>query len=754
MSGPRIKVRGRNVWLVLGIAAASGVGAATAGCSPTGETALDVVLVFGGVAAVVWSAASAPWWAGVVVAALATAFARDSWSLGLGAVATCAGLAIGLGRRALPWSRALVAGLALQVLARLGAVGFFGLTSSIAIVASVALTVLGVTRRPRGERRVMWMVGASVGGFLVLASAGFGIGALHARADLESANRSAQEGLDLIGEGRFAEAQVSLDRARFYFDRADTALGRPWTQLARVVPVVAQHRAAAGDLVDEASQLTDAAARALSEIDVDSLRLSGGRIDLGEISRLEAPLEELNAAVDALSNAITDNESPWLVQPLRDRLGELQADVERQQERGDDALAAVRQAPAMLGAEGPRVYFVAFTTPAEARGLGGFMGNWAEVTIDHGVISFTGFGRTTDLNRGGDVGTKTLSGPDDLLANYGEFLLDDPETRIVGPEAWSNITASPDFPAVAQVIAELYPQSGGRQIDGVFAIDIETIARLMQITGPVAVPEIGRELDAQSVIPYLMREQYLLPVDEARVDALETVARETVTRLLTATLPAPPDLADLLSPMAQQGRLVGWAARHEEEDVLQRINMSGALPELESDGLAITFNNANGSKIDDLLDAQADYSVEPDETTGEATATLTLTLTNNAPASGLPDVIIGNLVDLPKGTNSTYLSVYTPLDFTNATVDGESYPFSVNEDNGYLVLSAFVDIPPKSTMVVELSLVGGLDLSDGYSLVLRTPPTARPFRTTVTVDGTRLAETDGTPGVSRYRPAL
>ncbi len=82
---------------------------------------------------------------------------------------------------------------------------------------------------------------------------------------------------------------------------------------------------------------------------------------------------------------------------------------------------------------------------------------------------------------------------------------------------------------------------------------------------------------------------------------------------------------------------------------------------------------------------------------------------------------------------------------------GDPYAFSVNADSGYLVMSAFIDIPPQSTVVVELSLVGGLDLSDGYSLVLRTPPSARPMTTRVIVDGATIAETDGTPGISRYR---
>ena len=57
----------------------------------------------------------------------------------------------------------------------------------------------------------------------------------------------------------------------------------------------------------------------------------------------------------------------------------------------------------MLGANGKRVYFIAFTTPAEAHGLGGYMGNWAEITMDQGHISVTGFGRTADLAVDGDT---------------------------------------------------------------------------------------------------------------------------------------------------------------------------------------------------------------------------------------------------------------------------------------------------------------------------------------------------------------
>ena len=94
------------------------------------------------------------------------------------------------------------------------------------------------------------------------------------------------------------------------------------------------------------------------------------------------------------------------------------------------------------------MYFIAFTTPAKARGLGGFMGNWAEVTMDAGHISVTDFGRTADLVVDGDT------------------------------EHWVRITSSPHFPDVARLIANGYPAHSGHQVDGVFAMDVYTVAAL------------------------------------------------------------------------------------------------------------------------------------------------------------------------------------------------------------------------------------------------------------------------------------
>ena len=46
---------------------------------------------------------------------------------------------------------------------------------------------------------------------------------------------------------------------------------------------------------------------------------------------------------------------------------------------------------------------------------------------------------------------------------------------------------SPDFPSVTEVFAQLYPASGGSEIDGAIAVDVESIARFLELTGPIQV---------------------------------------------------------------------------------------------------------------------------------------------------------------------------------------------------------------------------------------------------------------------------
>ncbi len=159
---------------------------------------------------------------------------------------------------------------------------------------------------------------------------------------------------------------------------------------------------------------------------------------------------------------------------------------------------------------------------------------------------------------------------------------------------------------------------------------------------------------------------------EGRVDLLAAVSQATAEQVLGGALPSPAVLAEGLSPLAAQGRLVGWATDDDEQALLEAIHLSGALPDLAGgDGVAVVLNNAGENRLDVYLRRELDYEATVDTDTGEVSATATVTLTNTAPSSGLPDSVIGSDAGDDPGTNRTLVSLYSALPIDSATVTRE-----------------------------------------------------------------------------------
>ena len=63
----------------------------------------------------------------------------------------------------------------------------------------------------------------------------------------------------------------------------------------------------------------------------------------------------------------------------------------------ENTALAARLAPTMLGADGPRNYFIGFQTNAEARGTGGLLGGYGIVRVDDGAARVDTLGRNSEL---------------------------------------------------------------------------------------------------------------------------------------------------------------------------------------------------------------------------------------------------------------------------------------------------------------------------------------------------------------------
>jgi hypothetical protein len=759
-------------WLILAVSVAAGLVATIGGPEPTGAPLVDLVLVAAAVGGITWFGAAALRWDAALVALIAGITSFSIVGAAVGVLAAVVGYVLPVipGRRGIV--NAALIGIAMNIAARSHLGWFLGASTLIAIGLAAYLGVVAFRRRTPQSRRGVAVAGVIVAAVAFGGAVGLGIFGYLAADELRAGNAETRAGLAALGDGDVAAAQSSFDTAADSFDAADARLSNPLAAAARFVPGLAQHHRVATELSSEAADAARFLSAELDGVDLDDLTVTNGRIDIAQVRSLQAPLLAIQQRIESLQTRVAAIDSPWLIAPVDDRIDALAIDLAEQRQRSDDALTVALAAPGMLGGDGPRTYYIGFTTPAEARGSGGFMGNWAEMTITDGQIEMTRFGRADDLNLAGDPTVRRFTrgadaGLDEWIAGYGPFNLSSGPDGTTGREPWKNINMSPDIATTGRAIADLYPQSGGGQLDGVFIMDVYTLARFLEFTGPIPLPDGApagaasgtgpSTLTADTAAKFLLNDQYDLTKVDARADVLETFSRSVIDTLLAGTLPAPTRLLDTLGPMVDQGRFTGWMSRADDQAVLEQIGMSGTLPTPGAgDGVAVVFNNAVGNKIDYFLGASASYSVTADARTGTTSARLEVTMTNGAPVDGEPGYVIGNPIGLPVGTNRTRISVFTRLPVKQVLVDGQPAESEPGAEADYFVTSVFVLMPAGATAELSFELDGPMDVADGYELVTRTPPTVAPTpfdidATWIDADGVeyRVTETRREAGSAR-----
>jgi hypothetical protein len=396
----------------------------------------------------------------------------------------------------------------------------------------------------------------------------------------------------------------------------------------------------------------------------------------------------------------------------------------------------------MLGADGVRHYFIAFTTPAESRGLGGFMGNWALLTADHGRLELTRSGRSADIDSAKGDPPRTLVAPPDYVARYGPL---HPEQQL------RDVTLSPDFPSVAQAIESTYPQTrGGEQIDGVIEMDPYALAAMLRITGPVRVKGIDQPLSADNAADYLLRQQYLaFDATADRVDALDSAAHQTFDAFIRNKNIRPTQLVNVFGPLVQQRRILASSTDPAVDALLRRFGMDGAFPSAAGGDLfGLATDNAGNNKMDVYLDRSIDYEATVDPATGSVDATATVTLHNDAPSSGLPDYVIGVRPDAhqPRGTNWMWFNFYSPEDLVGATMDGKPFQIGSQQEFGVHVYQTFLAVPSKGTTTIVLHLHGTVSSASPYRVSWYQQPTVQPDRVHVGVHVSAPWSVGETPG--------
>ncbi|MFF8375714.1 DUF4012 domain-containing protein [Streptomyces sp. NPDC015661] len=389
--------------------------------------------------------------------------------------------------------------------------------------------------------------------------------------------------------------------------------------------------------------------------------------------------------------------SSWLPASDRSR-ADLSDQLDRLVPGTRDAAVAARVLPSMFGAHGPRRYFLAFQNTAEARGTGGLPGAFAVLRADRGRLSFERFGNNTELD-----GLRTDV---DLGAEFADrYGSNEPGS------AWANSNMSPHFPYAARIWAGYWRAHTGQHIDGAIAIDPGTLGLLLRVAGPARLPN-GTALTADNAMDLTERTSYARYADTAERKAFFVeAARAAAERLMNAfedpkLLPA---LLGAVRDVQQEGRLQVWSANAAEEELLMSGAFGGALPDTPGPFAGLVVNNAAGTKLDYYLDRSLVWAPGACADTGRS-VTATVTLTNGAPTSGLPEYVTQR-VDAPPyrtlpGDNRLLVDYYAGQGATleRATLDGRPVELIPGVERGHPVYTLDLELPRQSSRTLVLHL--------------------------------------------------
>lgn len=584
---------------------------------------------------------------------------------------------------------------------------------------------LAERRRRRRRRRIVWGVsGAAI--LVVLVAAWVGFRVWQAYGHLQAAATMVEDLQDQIESNDVGTARSTMQDLQQETAAARSAAHDPLWSAASHLPWVGPNLDAVRIVADSLDDLSQTSAPPLLTIadlfDSSKLAPHDGAIDLTPLRQAGPPVTDAAAEVKRIRGLVDGIDRGALFGPVDDAVGRFDGKLGTIDGVLDTASRAVQLLPPMLGADGERTYLVAFQNPAELRTTGGIFGAYA--------VLHAADGRITMGDQGSGSGSLGSFDPPVMGVLSDEQVQLFTDRPAIYP---MDVNLIPDFPTAAQLLAAMYSERFGIDVDGVIATDPVALADVLGATGPIDLPN-GDRLTAANAVQYLLADAYVDTTPEESDELFATAARAVFATLISGTAD-PHDMLAALRDAAGERRLLVWSSDDDEQTLLAPTPLSGQLPEDDAAGpvVGVFLNDGTGGKMDYYLRQKVSLEATGCSPDRELLLEATVTLTTSAPASGLPDYVTGMAMG-GEAITRTNVQIVAPVggDVDELTLDGKRLTgFHGGQEAGRTILITTVDLAPGESKTVRAVIRSGT-LADGASgIELRTTPMAHPSEVTV-----------------------
>jgi hypothetical protein len=206
-----------------------------------------------------------------------------------------------------------------------------------------------------------------------------------------------------------------------------------------------------------------------------------------------------------------------------------------------------------------------------------------------------------------------LADPRPLPGQRGFIRQQDPLGDVIPDTSWSFVDTNiyPDFPSNAQAAERFAQPRLGPNIDAVVSIDYYTVAKMLELTGPLAVPGYGRTVDSASLIPLLIELDLIgSPAHKAILGAIANTLMPRMTGLPASQWPA---LIGDLNSLAAERHLQVYFNDPAIEGEMDRVGWSGVVNPLSlPEFMMESESNIGGGKVNYFLDRHYTVTLQHD----------------------------------------------------------------------------------------------------------------------------------------------